>query len=125
MALTEALKAAFAVWMKGILHDNKNTIESAKPGISFDTDGLKNGIGSRQAQYEAEEGKLTALEEQKRRQTDTANAALDDLYRFASDTADSVVGHLGKQHELSKLIRNKRDSFDHASPNKGGTPPTP
>ena len=49
-----------------------------------------------------------------------ANDAMNDKYKASSNAADAVVGHVGKTHPLAILIRDKRDSMDHASP----TPPT-
>ena len=40
-----------------------------------------------------------------------ANDALKDYYNAASELADAIVGQVGKDHKLSKLIRNKRDSM--------------
>ena len=54
--------------------------------------------------------------------TEVANEKLHALYKESSNTADTVVGHLGKDHKLSKIIRNKRDSY-HQHPGSGGDDP--
>ena len=74
-------------------------------------DGYVKIIEAKEADYDGEEGKLAKLESEKREQTKVANEKLSALYKESSNTADTVVGHLGKDHKLSKIIRNKRDSM--------------
>ena len=121
--LTEATKNAFSDWMLDVLKDpaNKAAIDAAKPGVTFDTAGTVTLLTSKQTAYMGKEGKIVALKDQLKVANDDANHALNDKYKESSNAADAVVGHCGKDHPLSKLIRNKRDSFSHSSP----TPPTP
>ena len=123
MALTEAQKDAFNDWMLDLLKDpaNKATITAAKPGVAFDTPGLVTLLTGKDTAYAGKEGVIVNLKAQLKTANDAANTALNDWYKASSDAADAVVGHCGKDHPLSKLIRDKRDSMSHASP----TPPTP
>jgi len=123
MAQTEAQKNAFSDWMLDLLKDpqNKTTIETAKPGVTFDTAGNVTLLTGKLTAQTGKEGKIVSLQEQLKTANADANTAMNDRYKSSSDAADAVVGHVGKTHPLATLIRNKRDSMDHASP----TPPTP
>jgi hypothetical protein len=123
MALTEAQKDAFNDWMLDLLKDpaNKAAILAAKPGVTFDTPGFTTLLTAKDTAYAGKEGVVVALKAQLATANSVANNALNDWYKESSNVADAVVGHCGKDHPLSKLIRDKRDSFSHASP----TPPTP
>ena len=123
MALTEAQKNAFSDWMLDLLKnpDNKAAIDAAKPGVTFDTAGTVTLLTAKDTAYQGKEGVVANLKQSLVTANADANTAMNDKYKTSSNAADSVVGHCGKDHALSKLIRDKRDSFDHASP----TPPTP
>lgn len=123
--LTEADKLAFVHFMEGILDEQADTIaDEGKAGVTFDTDGYKLLISGKHTTLDEEEAKEKALEEQKVKQTAKANAALDDAYKTASNTADAIVGHMGNDHTLSQLIRKERPGM-HQEPgngNGGGDP---
>ena len=118
MALTEAQKDAFADWMIDLLGnaDNQATITAAKPGVTFDSAGMLTHLKAKETVYEGKEGILTSLETQKVAAVKAANDSLNDLYKSSSETADSIVGHVGKDHPLAVSIRNKRDSMSHDGP---------
>jgi len=121
--LTEAQKNAFSDWMLDLLKDadNKAAIVAANPDVNFDTAGTVTLLETKDTAYQGKEGAIVSLEQQLKTANADANTAMNDKYKASSNAADAVVGHCGKDHPLSKLIRNKRDSFDHASP----APPTP
>ena len=123
MSLTEATKNAFSDWMLDLLkdHANKIAIDAAKPGVTFDTAGTVTLLTAKETAYIGKEVKIVAATDALRVANSDANTALEDKYKASSNAADAVVGHVGKSHPLAILIRNKRDSFDHASPK----PPTP
>jgi len=120
-ALTEAQKDAFNDWMLDLLQnpDNQAEIIAAKPGVTFDTAGTITHLQGKETAYDGKEGIVTALESQKQTAVKVANTFLDDWYKSSSAAADAVVGHCGKDHKLSKLIRNKRDSMSHEAPPPG------
>ncbi|ODS40994.1 MAG: hypothetical protein A7315_02290 [Candidatus Altiarchaeales archaeon WOR_SM1_79] len=111
MALTEAEKLAFGEWMDTTLDANKETILNAKPDIPFGVDGYKTLLAEKHAKVKGAEGELARLEQEKQRQTAIANDSLKDYYKTASELADALVAHLGKDHKLSNLIRDKRGSM--------------
>jgi len=123
MAQTEAQKNAFSDWMLDLLKnpENRLAIEAAKPGVTFDTAGNVTLLTGKLTAQEGKEGKIVSLQGQLKTANADANTAMNDRYTASSSSAEAVVGHCGKDHPLSHLIRNKRDSMDHASP----TPPTP
>ena len=113
MALTEAQKLAFSKWMKEQLKnpDNQKQIKEAKPGVSYDTEGNLKSLDGKETAYEGAEGKVTALDAQKQQAVKEANEKLEEFYKISSELVESLVGHLGKDHKPSKLLRNKRDSM--------------
>ncbi len=111
MTLTEAEKLAFGEWMDTTLNANKETIVQAKPDIPFAVEGYTKTLAEKHGKIKEAEGELTRLKQEKQRQTEIANEALKDYYNAASELADALVGHLGKDHTLSKLIRDKRSSM--------------
>lgn len=121
--LTEAQKNAFNDWMLDLLKDpnNKAAIAAAKPGVTFDTAGIITLLEAKETVYDGKEGIIVDIKQKLVTANKNANDSMNDWYKESSNTADGVVGHCGKDHPLSKLIRNKRDSFDRDSP----TPPTP
>lgn len=114
-SLNESEKKSFAEWMLSILNANKETISSAKPGVKFDAGGYASLIEAKNKAIHKADGMLGKLEADKREQTKNKNIILDDLYNAASDLADAIVGHIGKKHKLSVIIRNKRDSMNRES----------
>jgi len=123
MALTEAQKNAFSDWMLDLLKDpqNKIAIDAAKPGVTFDTPGTVTLLEAKDTAYQGTEGIVVDFKAKLVTANKNANDAMNDKYKASSNAADSVVGHCGKDHPLSHLIRDKRDSMDHDSP----PPPTP
>ncbi len=118
--LTEADKRDFIHFIIGILEENAETIASeGKEGVTFDTLGYKTLNEEKNQAIKTEEAKESALEEQKIKQVALTNEALDDGYKNASNTADSIVGHMGNDHTLSGIIRKNRDSY-HQHPGNGG-----
>jgi len=118
MSLTEAQKDAFSDWMLELLNDagNQATIIAAKPGVTYDTAGTITHLQGKETAYAGLEGKVTDAQSDLAIANTNANAGLDAWYAASSAAADAVVGHVGKSHPLAVLIRNKRDSFTHASP---------
>lgn len=112
-SLTEAQQLAFSYWMKDLLTENKTDIEEAatKKGITFDTDGYLKQFSEKETSYKGEEGKETKLTQQLRTQTKSTNATLGDWYKSASAAVEAVIGAIGKEHKLSVIMRNKRDSM--------------
>lgn len=121
--LNESEKLAFAEWMLGTLRANADTIARAKEGVSFDVEGNINLLAGRNASAMEAEGTLARLEAEKRMQTAIKNEAVSNFYNSASELADAIVGHIGKSHKLSKIIRNKRDSMNRET--NGVEPGTP
>ena len=124
MTLTEADKLAFGEWMEAALTANKETIINAKPDIPFAVDGYVNMLTEKHGKVKEAEGELARLRQEKVEQTKIANEMLKNYYKASSELADALVGHLGKDHELSKLIRNKRDSMALEAA-RGKEPETP
>src|SRR3972149_8513558 len=124
MALTEAQKIAFSEWMKDQMNDPgiQKQIKEAKPGVTFDIDGNLKNLLEKEKTYEGAEGKITDLEALKQKAVLEANQKLEELYKTSSELVESLVGHLGKDHKLSKILRNKRDSM---SLEAGRGPSTP
>lgn len=123
--LTEADKLAFVHFMEGILEEQANTIANeGKEGVTFDTDGYKTLLDGKHTTLDEEEAQEKDAEEAVRNQVKVANAALDDAYKTASNTADAIVGHMGNDHTLSELIRKERGTFhqDPGNGNGGGDP---
>jgi len=118
MSLSEPQKDAFSDWVLDLLKDatTKATILAAKPGVTFDTPGIVTLLESKETAYDGKEGIVTGIKAQLVTANKNANDALNDWYKESSNVADAIVGHCGKDHPLSKEIRNKRDSFTHASP---------
>src|SRR5688572_11498489 len=121
-ALTEAQKDAFSDWMLELLLNPQNQadITAAKPGVTFDTIGTISHLQGQETAYAGKEGIVTSLDQQKQTAVGVANTYLNNWYKGSSEAADALVGHLGKNHKLSKIIRNKRDSFSQNPP-----PPVP
>ena len=113
MALTEAQKLAFSEWMKDQMNDPgiQKQIKEAKPGVLFDIEGSLKNLLEKEKSYEGAEGKITDLEALKQIAVREANQKLEELYKTASELVESLVGHLTKEHKLSKILRNKRDSM--------------
>ncbi len=121
--LTEADKLAFVHFMEGILEEQADTIANeGKEGVTFDTDGYKTLLDGKHTTLDEEEAKEKVAEEALRKQVKVANAALDDAYKNASNTADAIVGHMGNDHTLSELIRKERGTF-HQDPGNGNGDP--
>ena len=111
MTLTEAEKLAFGEWMETTLTANTETIVQAKPDIPFAVEGYTKTLAEKHGKVKEAEGELTRLKQEKHRQTEIANDALKDYYKVVSELADALVAHLGNDHKLSKLIRDKRSSM--------------
>ncbi|ODS40378.1 MAG: hypothetical protein A7315_08740 [Candidatus Altiarchaeales archaeon WOR_SM1_79] len=124
MTLTEAEKLAFGEWMETTLTANKETIAQVKPDIPFAVDGYAATLAEKHGKVKGAEGELARMEQEKQRQTAIANDALKDYYKTASELADALVAHLGKDHKLSNLIRDKRSSMK-LGPRSEGTATTP
>ena len=107
--LTEAQKLAFGEWITTLLNANKETLENADPDIPFPVNKYVKALEKKHTKFKEDEGELARLIQQKREQTKTANNSLKDYYETGSKFADAAVSRMGKDHELSKLIRNKRD----------------
>jgi len=118
MALTEAQKDAFCDWMLELLNDagNQATIIAAKPGVNYDTAGTITHLQGKETAYAGLEGKVTDAQAALATANANANAGLEAWYVASSAAADAIVGHVGKSHPLAIQIRDKRDSFTHASP---------
>ena len=127
MALTEAQKIAFSEWMKDQMNDPgiQKQIKEAKPGVTFDIDGNLKNLLEKEKTYEGAEGKITDLEALKQKAVLEANQKLEELYKTSSELVKSLVGHLGKDHKLSKILRNKRDSMSLEAGRGPSTPQTP
>ncbi|MEI6822177.1 MAG: hypothetical protein WCL51_09580, partial [Bacteroidota bacterium] len=63
--MTKSTKHEFIVWLIKLLIENKTTIESANPGVTFDVDGMVVYLTGLDEAYMAEIGKITALEQAK------------------------------------------------------------
>ncbi len=127
MALTEAQKVAFSEWMEDILKENREDIEQAalnNKGVAFDTTGYITSLVAKETDYAGEEGKVTKLQAALQAQNKVANEKLDEYYKFASDAVEAVIGAIGKEHKLSGLLRNKRDSMANEAA-RGPEPSTP
>jgi hypothetical protein len=118
MSLTEAQKNAFNDWFLDMLEnaDNQAAIVAAKPGITFDTTGTITHLKGKETAYDGKEGIVTAAETALKNANLEANVTLDDWYTASSSAAEAIIGHVGKNHALAIAIRDKRGSFEHASP---------
>lgn len=118
MSLTEAQKDAFNDWMLEVLNNpaNQAAITAAKPGVNFDTAGNVTFLQGKETAYDGLEGIVTSKKAELKTAHENANKGLEDWYKASSDVADAIVGHVGKTHPLAIQIRDKRDSFSHASP---------
>ncbi|MBI4931026.1 MAG: hypothetical protein HY841_09710 [Bacteroidetes bacterium] len=127
MALTEAQKLAFSEWMKDEMKDPgiQKQIKEAKPGVTFDIDGNIKILEEKAKTYEGAEGKITDLEALKQKAVLEANEKLEGYYKISSELVESLVGHLGKDHKLSKILRNKRDSMSLEAGRGPEKPQTP
>lgn len=107
MALTYAGKLGFAKQLVAVIQEKAADLKSVK----VDTDGRTKEITVRVETAVKEDGKQEAIKAELRAQTDKAVAATNTAYSYASDTADLIVGALGKTHELSKRIRKLREQM--------------
>jgi len=110
-----------------MLKENQADIEKAaldKKGVAFDTTGYINSLVAKETDYAGEEGEVTKLQAALRKQNKIANEKLDVYYKFASDVVEAVIGAIGKEHKLSGLLRNKRDSMANEAA-RGPHSPTP
>jgi len=114
MALTYAGKLGFAKQLWSIIQEKAVELKAAK----MDVDGRTKEISARMEAASKEDGKQEALKAQMREQTDKAVEATNYAYSYASDTADLIVGSLGKTHELSKRIRKLREQMSNVA-NRG------
>ncbi len=111
MSMTRSLKSVFARWFISILKANKTTIETSNPNITFDVTGHVTELETKETAFVDEEGKVSALVQAKVDMVKSVNDKLDDFYVASSASAESVIGHLGKDHTLSKIISKQRDSM--------------
>ena len=111
MSMTKSTKHEFIVWLIKLLIENKTTIESANPGVTFDVDGMVAYLTGLDEAYMAEIGKITALEQAKIKQVKKANDKLGVAYKATSSAADSISGHLGNDDALSVLIHQQRNKM--------------
>jgi len=124
--LTEAQQLAFSLWMKDMLKENKTEIEETalrKKGIKFDTDGYLKSLTDKEAVYQGDEGKIVKTKSLLQEQNKTANIHLGEFYKVSSDAVEAVVGAIGKDEKLSKILRNKRDSMVNEAARGGSDTP--
>ncbi|MBI4726661.1 hypothetical protein HY768_05485 [candidate division TA06 bacterium] len=114
MALTYSGKLGFAKQLGSIIQAKAVELKAAK----MDVDGRSKGISARVDIAIKEDGKQETLKAELRAQTDKAVEAANQAYSYASDTADLIVGSLGKTHELSKRIRKLREQMSNVG-NRG------
>ena len=67
--------------------------------------------GTKHTEFKSAEGKLSHFKQKKAEQIRIANDKLKNYYNTAGELADVMVGRLGKDNDLSNIIRNKRDSM--------------
>ena len=92
--------------------------------MDFDTTGYITSLVAKETDYAGEEGKVTKLQAALQEQNKVANDKLEAYYKFASDAVEAVIGAIGKEHKLSGLLRNKRDSMANEAA-RGPEPSTP
>jgi mitochondrial fission protein ELM1 len=107
MALTYSGKLGFAKQLGSIIQDRSDDLKKAK----VDVEGRFKEITARVETATKEDGKQEALKAELKEQTNKAVGATNYAYSYASDTADLIVGALGKSDELSKRIRKLREQM--------------
>jgi hypothetical protein len=107
MALTYAGKLGFAKQLGSIIQDKTDVLKKAK----VDVEGRQKEITVRVEAAVKEDGKQEAMKAELRAQTNKTVEATNYAYSYASDTADLIVGALGKSDELSKRIRKLREQM--------------
>jgi len=114
MALTYAGKLGFAKQLVSIIQEKAADLKAVK----MDVDGRGKEITARAEAANKEDGKQETIKAELRAQTDKTVEAINYAYSYASDTADLIVGSLGKTHELSKRIRKLREQMSNEA-NRG------
>ena len=107
MSLSYTGKLGFAKQLVSIIQDKADVLKKAK----VDVDGRQKEISNRGEAAATQDGKQEAMKAELRAQTNKTVEATNYAYSYASDTADLIVGALGKTDELSKRIRKLREQM--------------
>ena len=92
MSLTYAGKLGFSKQLESVIKENADELKKAK----VDVEGRSKGLSASVEIALKEDGKQESLKAELKSQTQKAVEATNDAYKYASDTADLVVGALGK-----------------------------
>ncbi|MEW6684741.1 MAG: hypothetical protein AB1393_00860 [Candidatus Edwardsbacteria bacterium] len=105
--LTYAQKFSFAETVAEILLQNKQTFLDA----GLDANKKLTQIQERNKKVVVADAKQEGLKAELKKATDQAVSTVEDSYKFASSTLEAMVGALGKDHPLSKRLRQLRDQM--------------
>ena len=105
--LTEAQRRAFARQIAEIMKDHQQELADA----GFDPSERISELEQLCDIAEDKEAAQVAAREALRKATAESRKATREAYKFASATVELIVGLLGKDHPLSKILRNLRDEM--------------
>ncbi|MEW6686989.1 MAG: hypothetical protein AB1393_12435 [Candidatus Edwardsbacteria bacterium] len=104
-ALTEAQKRSFARQIIEIMKEGRAELTAEK----FDVDGNIKEQEAQNQEAEKAEGTQTKAYADFTKASKISQEKTGIAYRGASDRADAIVGTLGRNHSISKRIRQIRD----------------
>ncbi len=105
--LTYAQKFSFSETVAEILQQNKQAFIAA----GLDADKKIAPLLEKNKKVVVADSKQESLKADLKRATEDAVSAVDDSYKTASSLLDAMVGALGKDHTLSKRLRQLRDQM--------------
>jgi len=122
MSMTASTKDEFSTWMMKTVKESQSEIEDHDPAITFDVTGHLANMDAKDATLKGEVGKVAPLKAAAIKQVKIVKDLREDEYKAASALADAVSGHLGKNHPLSIIIHQKRESLSNPA-NRGPRKP--
>lgn len=117
--LTYAQRYSFAETVAEILLQNKQAF------IDAGLDAVKKltQMNEKNNKVTVADARQEKLKADLKKSTEDAVAAVNDSYKFASSTLDAMAGALGKDHALSKRLKQLREQMTReAARGKRGTP---
>jgi subtilisin family serine protease len=119
--LTHAQKKSFAADMPGILRENKD----AFAGMDFNPENRATELDTLNTAVTKAGGVREKAEADLRAAVAAENGAIDAIYTKASAAVDGVSSTLGKDHALTKRLRNMRDLMVNEAARGKTTPAKP
>jgi len=105
--LTYAQRFSFAETVAEILLQNKEDFIEA--GLA--AEGKLAQMNEKNSRVKVTDARQEKLKADLKQATETAVAAVNDSYKFASSTLDAMSGAIGKGHPLARRLRQLRDQM--------------